>query len=137
MTTITSTTAAVAQRYVDAVSASDFAAVGQLLARDVLWHHPGNHRFSGLHVGAVTVSEMISDLIGVTKGALTLEVTGRPMINGELFAVPVRLSAKRDAAELSRDGFDVLKVRGDRIVDVWVFSDLQEDGNAFWDAPVP
>jgi hypothetical protein len=54
-----------------------------------------------------------------------------------LFAVPVRLSAKRDAAELSRDGFDVLKVRGDRIVDVWVFSDLQEDGNAFWDAPVP
>ncbi len=32
------------------------------------------------------------------------------------------------------DGFDVLKVRGDRIVDVRVFADLQEAGNAFWDA---
>ena len=134
MTTIASTTAAVAQRYVDAVSANDFAAIGQLLARDVLWHHPGNHRFSGLLVGAVAVSEMISELIGTTRGTLTLEVTGRPMINGELFAVPVRLSAKRDAAELSMDGFDVLKVRGDRIVDVWVFSDVQKDQDAFWDA---
>lgn len=134
MTMITSTTAAVAQRYVDAVSANDFAAVGQLLARDVLWHHPGNNRFSGLLVGPATVSEMVNDLMGVTKGALLLEVTGRPMVNGELFAVPVRLSAKRDDAELSMDGFDVLKVRGDRIVDVWVFSDVQEAENAFWDA---
>ena len=32
------------------------------------------------------------------------------------------------------DGFDVLKVRGDRIVDVWVFSDVQKDQDAFWDA---
>jgi ketosteroid isomerase-like protein len=134
MSTITSTTAAVAQRYVDAVSTNDFAAVGQLLARDVLWHHPGNNRFSGLLVGAVTVREMISELMGVTKGELALEVTGRPMINGALFAVPVRLSAKRDDAELSMDGFDVLKVRGDRIVDVWVFSDAQKDQDAFWDA---
>ena len=72
--------------------------------------------------------------MSVTNGALLLEVTGRPMINGELFAVPVRLSAKRDGVELSMDGFDVLKVRGDRIVDVWVFSDLQAAENAFWDA---
>jgi ketosteroid isomerase-like protein len=116
------------------VSANDFDAVGQLLARDVLWHHPGHHRFSGLLVGAVTVREVISELIGVIDGGLVLEVTGRPMINGELFAVPVRFSAKRGDAELSMDAFDVLKVRGDRIVDVWVFADLQEAGNAFWDA---
>lgn len=134
MTTITSKTAAVAQRYVDAMSTNDFSAIEQLFASDVLWRHPGNNRFSGLFVGAVTVGEMIRDLTRVTKGALALEVTGRPMINGELFAVPVRLSARRDGAELSTDGFDVLKVRGDRIVDVWVFSDVQDDQDAFWDA---
>ncbi|PWK86330.1 SnoaL-like protein [Lentzea atacamensis] len=89
MTTTTSTTAAVARRYVDAVSTMDSAAVGQLLASDVVWHHPGNNRSSGLLVGAVTVNEMISELMGVTKGTLGLEVTGRSMINGELFAVPV------------------------------------------------
>lgn len=88
MTTITSSTAAVAQRYVDAVSANDFDAVGQLPARDVLWHHP----------------------------------------------VPIRFSAKRGDAELPADGVDVLKVRGDRVVDVRVFADLRQAGNAFWDA---
>ncbi|GAA3670850.1 nuclear transport factor 2 family protein [Lentzea roselyniae] len=130
MTTTTSTTAAVARRYVDAVSTMDFAAVGQLLASDVVWHHPGNSRFSGLLVGAVTVNEMISELMGVTKGTLGLEVAGRFMINGKLFAVPVHFSAKRDDAELSLDGFDVLKVRGDRIVDVWVFAEVQKEQDA-------
>lgn len=56
------------------------------------------------------------------------------MINGDLFAVPVHFSAKRGDAELSMDGVDVLRVDGEHIAEVWLFSSVQQTEDDFWDA---
>jgi hypothetical protein len=54
------------------------------------------------------------------------------MVNGDLVAIPVHFSAKRDQAELSMDGVDVLRVDGDHTVEVWLFSANQHAEDTFW-----
>ena len=46
-----STPATVAADYFDALSRGDVPAAMGLLSADVVWHQPGNHRFSGHHAG--------------------------------------------------------------------------------------
>ncbi|WP_188194179.1 nuclear transport factor 2 family protein [Nonomuraea sp. SYSU D8015] len=128
------TTLAVARRYVDAVSAKDFAAVAGLFADDIVWHQPGNHRLSGTYRGVAKVNELLGAQMTATAGTFELALTGAPMINDTLVAIPVHFSAKRDGAEMSMDGVDVLRVEGDRIAEVWLFSVDQQAEDAFWDA---
>jgi hypothetical protein len=47
-----------------------------------------------------------------------VQVTGGPMVNGAVFALAVDFSAKRDGAQISMDGVDVLRVEGDKIAEV-------------------
>ncbi|WP_159053253.1 hypothetical protein [Streptomyces regalis] len=54
------------------------------------------------------------------------------MVNGAMFAVPVHFAAKRQGAELSMDGVDVLRVEGGKIAKVWLFPGVQEDEDASW-----
>jgi ketosteroid isomerase-like protein len=127
-------TLAVARRYVDAMSAKDFATVASLFADDIVWHQPGSNRFSGARHGAAAVNEMLGGQMAVTSGSLDVQVTGGPMVNGAVFALAVHFSAKRDGAQISMDGVDVLRVEGDKIAEVWLFSADQQGEDAFWDA---
>ncbi|MFF9809297.1 nuclear transport factor 2 family protein [Streptomyces coeruleorubidus] len=128
------TTLAVANRYVDAVSAKDFAAVAGMFADDIVWNQPGTHRFSGSHRGVAAVGEFLGAQMAVTEGTFDLALTGAPMVNGDLVAIPVHFSAKRDGREMSMDGVDVLRVAGDKIAEVWLFSADQEAEDAFFGA---
>jgi hypothetical protein len=69
-----------------------------------------------------------------TNGTLEIAVTGAPMVNDDVFVLSVHFTAKRDGAELSMEGVDVLKVDGDKIVEVWLFSANEKDEDAFWNA---
>jgi uncharacterized protein len=125
-------TLAVARRYVDATAAKDFAALDGLFAEGIVWHQPGNNQLSGTHRGATAVRELMARTMAISEGTFELAVTGAPMVNGTVFAVPVHFSAKRQGAELSMDGVDVLRVESGRIAEVWLFSDVQEGEDAFW-----
>ncbi|MFF5979511.1 nuclear transport factor 2 family protein [Streptomyces olindensis] len=125
-------TLTVARRYVDAIAAKDFAALDGLFAEDIVWHQPGNNQLSGTHRGAVAVKEVMGRTMAISEETFELAATGAPMVNGAMFALPVHFSAKRQGAELSMDGVDVLRVEGGRIAEVWLFSDVQEDEDSFW-----
>lgn len=127
-------TFAVARRYVDALTAKDFAAVASLFADGIAWHQPGANRFSGTRHGAAAVTEMLGGQMAVTNGTLDVQVTGAPMVNGATFALPVHFTAKREGAQISMDGVDILRVDGDKIAEVWLFSADQHGEDAFWDA---
>ncbi|MEQ4721067.1 nuclear transport factor 2 family protein [Nonomuraea sp. B19D2] len=129
-----STTLAVARQYADAMAAKDFATVASLFSDDIVWHQPGNHRFSGTFRGRDAVNEAIGAQMAATEGTLDIAITGEPMINDSLAAFPVHFSAKRNDAEMSMNGVDVLRVEGDRIAEVWLFSAIQQDEDAFWNA---
>jgi uncharacterized protein len=125
-------TAAVAQQYYEAMSAGDIPTGTSLFADNILWHQPGGNRFSGTRDSAAGVGEMLGGQMALTEGTFELRFTGEPMVNGALAAMPVHFSGQRDGAEMSMDGVDVLRVEGDKIVEMWLFSADQEAEDAFW-----
>lgn len=127
-----SSTLTVARSYVAAVSAKDFAAVAGLFADDIVWHQPGDNAVSGTYSGGAAVGEMFAAQMTATEGTFALQLTGGAMVNGALVAIPVRFSAKRAGSEMSMDGVDVLRVEGDKIAEVWLFSADQQAEDAFW-----
>jgi uncharacterized protein len=130
----TTSTLTVAQRYTDAVSAKDFATVAGMFADDIAWHQPGSHRLAGTFRGRAAVNEMIGAQLAATQGTFELAVTGAPMVNGALVAIPVHFSAQNDDSLMAMDGVDVLRVEGDEIAEVWLFSVDQQAEDAFWGA---
>ncbi len=126
------TTLATATAYAAAASAKDFEAVGGLFADDIVWHQPGSHRLSGTHRGAAAVGELLGAMMAATAGTFELGPTGAPLVNGPLAAIPVRFSGQRGDAAMAMDGVDLIRVEGDRIAEVWLFSADQEAEDAFW-----
>jgi ketosteroid isomerase-like protein len=127
------TTLDVANRYAAAVSAKDFATVASMFADDIVWHQPGAHRLAGTHRGAAAVNELLGAQMAATQGTFELELTGAPMVNGTLVSIPVHFSGKREgAASMAMDGVDVLRIEGDKVAEVWLFSVDQQAEDDFW-----
>lgn len=127
-------TLSVAQQYVDAVSAKDFGTVADLLADDIVWHQPGANRLSGTHRGRAAVDQLLGAMMTISEGTFELSVVGAPLVNGDHVVIPVHFAGKRDGVELGQDGVDVLRIAGDRIAEVRLFSSDQDGEDAFWGA---
>jgi ketosteroid isomerase-like protein len=127
---------AVVRSYFDALSAKDFATVAAMFADDIVWHQPGENRFSGTHRSSAAVGEMIGGMMAVSEGTFELSTTAAPMVNGTLVAVPVHFTAKRDGAAMAQAGVDLLRIEGDKIVEMWLFSSDPQSEDAFWGSQV-
>lgn len=129
------TPAAVSATYFDALGRGDVPTTMAQLSEAVIWHQPGANRFSGDHLGVEGVGSLLGGMMEASQGSFQLAVTGPAMVNGELVAVPVRFSSRRDAATMDMAGVDLLTIRDGRIAEVHLFS---EDGAAedeFWGRP--
>ena len=81
------------------------------------------------------VGALLGGMMEASQGTFQLAVTGPTMVNGELVAVPVRFSGRRDEVSMDMAGVDLLTIRDGKIVEVHLFS---EDGPAedeFWGRP--
>jgi ketosteroid isomerase-like protein len=121
-----------ATRYFDALAQGDFATVTGMFAEHIVWHQPGDHRFSGTRNGGASVGEMIGAMMEATAGSFKISVVGAPMVNGALVAPPVRFSAQRDGASMAMDGVDLMRFEADQIVEVSLFSEDQSAEDVFW-----
>jgi uncharacterized protein len=130
----TATPLDVVNRYFDALSAKDFPTVASMFADDIVWHQPGDNRFSGTHRGGAAVGEMIGGMMTVSEGTFELTLTGAPLVNGTMVAVPVHFTGKRDGAAMSQDGIDLLRIEGDKIAEAWLFSSDPQSEDTFWGA---
>lgn len=124
--------AAVAATYFDALGRGDVPTAMAQLSATVTWHQPGANQFSGDHLGLEGVGALLGGMMEASQGSFQLAVAGPAMVNGELVAVPVRFSGRRDGASMDMAGVDLLTIRDGKIVEVHLFS---EDGAAedeFW-----
>ncbi|MDO5611274.1 MAG: nuclear transport factor 2 family protein [Pseudomonadota bacterium] len=122
----------VVNRYFQAVASGDVPTAVAMFSPDLVWHQPGNNRFSGSHHGPDGFGALIGGMMAVSEGSFTLTVTGPALVNGELVAVPVHFSGKRAGASMDMDGIDLLRVRDGRIVEVFLFSGDGAAEDAFW-----
>lgn len=129
---MTESTAAVAQQYVDAMGSGEPAQLAALFADDLVWHQPGANQFSGDKRGGAEVGEMVGAMMAFSNGTFALAASGAPMINGDMAAVPIRFSGKRDGAEMAMDGIDLLRVVDGKVAEVWLFSADQAAEDVFW-----
>ncbi|MEU4384400.1 nuclear transport factor 2 family protein [Promicromonospora sp. NPDC023805] len=127
-----SSTAVIAQQYYEAMSVGDIATGTALFGADIVWHQPGRNRFSGAHAGGAAVGALLGGMGAASEGTFELRFTGEPMVNGALASLPVHFSGKRADAAMSMSGVDVLRVEGDKIVEMWLFSSDQDAEDAFW-----
>lgn len=126
--------ATVAKKYTAALAAKDFDTVAGMFAADIVWHQPGDHRLSGTHRGQAAVGELLGAQMAATQGTFELSLTGDFMINGDTVAFPVHFSGQHDGAAMSMGGVDVIRVAGEQVAEVWLFSADQPAEDAFWGA---
>lgn len=124
----------VARKYFEALSAKDFAAVAGMFADDIVWHQPGANQFSGTRRGGEAVGEMLGGMMSVSEGTFEISLTGPLAANGSLVAAPIRFSGMRNGAAVDQNGVDLLRVEGDRVAEVWLFSSDPVEEDAFWGA---
>jgi ketosteroid isomerase-like protein len=123
---------AVVQQYYDASAAKDFATAGGFLAEGLVWHQPGDNRFSGSQDGPAAVNAMIGGMMEISGGTFELALLAPPMRNGDLVAASVHFTAERDGLKLAQNGVDLWQVADGKIVEVWLFSADQPAEDEFW-----
>lgn len=122
----------IARAYVTAVQQGDQAALGELLSPGIIWHQPGNNRFSGTHTGIAAVGGLLGRMMEVSKGSFAITAANRFMANGDLVAMEIEFSGERDGVTLSQPGIDLLRFSEGRIVEVWLFSSDPAEEDSFW-----
>jgi ketosteroid isomerase-like protein len=122
----------VAKAYMRAVQTGDQPTLGQLLSPDIIWHQPGQNRFSGEHRGVAAVGTMLGEMMQASNGTFAISRTERFMENGSWVAVELAFQGQRDGISLDQSGIDLLRIENDRIVEVRLFSSDQEAEDAFW-----
>ena len=122
----------IARAYVTAVQQGDQAALGELLSPGIIWHQPGNNRFSGTHTGIAAVGGLLGRMMEVSKGSFAITAANRFMANGDLVAVEIEFSGERDGVKLSQAGIDLLRFSEGRIVVMWLFSSDPAEEDSFW-----
>jgi len=119
--------------YLLALQRGDLDTVGQALAEEVVWHQPGQGSLSGTYHGKQAVFALFGEFMQRSGGSFAIDRVDAVMANGDLVAVPLHFTARRDGDALDMDGVDVFRVDGDgRIAEVWLFSADQDTEDAFW-----
>ncbi len=122
----------IAKNYIHAVQTGDQAALGSLLAPNIVWHQPGQNRFSGTHRGLPSVVNMIGGMMEASGGTFAITRTVRFMANGDWVAVELEFAGQRDGIELAQPGIDLFRIENEQIVEVRLFSSDQDAEDAFW-----
>lgn len=122
----------IAQKYIQAVQSGDQAALGALLAPNIVWHQPGRNQFSGTHQGVQAVGTMIGRMMEVSKGTFAITRASRFMSNGPWVTVELEFEGRRDDLLMSQQGLDLLRIEEGRIVEARLFSSDPEQEDAFW-----
>lgn len=122
----------IAQAYIRAVQTGDQAALAGLFAPDLVWHQPGENRFSGTRHGVPAVVEMLGGMMGVSRGSFRIERASRYMENGGWVTVEIEFAGEREGMHMAQPGIDLLKIDNGRIVEVRLFSSDQAAEDLFW-----
>ena len=122
----------VVESYSIALSKGDISLAFSHFSPSAKWHQPGSNRFSGTKNGLDEIGKMLSEMMEVSQGSLTIKPTGAMMVNGGLVSCPVSFSAHKGEISIGMNGNDLYEVVDGKIVQVWLFSEDQSAEDNFW-----
>jgi uncharacterized protein len=118
----------------EALGKGDIPKAFSFFSLEAKWHQPGNNKFSGTKNKPEQIGEMLSKMMEYTKGTLVIQPNGAMMVNSSLVAAPVRFSAVCETKSLDMTGIDLYEVKDGKIINVWLFSEDQNQEDDFWGA---
>jgi ketosteroid isomerase-like protein len=124
--------AAIAQSYFNAVSKGDFETVGSLLSDDVVWHQPGQGVQSGIYKGKADLFVHLGNFMKWSNGTFAIDQLEYLADNGDLVVASINFKAEKDNKLMSMKGVDLLRIEGDVIKEVWLFSERLKEEDDFW-----
>ena len=122
----------IAKTYITAVQTGDQATLGSIISPDVLWHQPGNHQFSGTHRGMAVVGPMLGKMMAVSNGTFTISRADHYMANGDWVVITLEFGGEANGIKLKQPGVDLIRIAGDKIAEVRLFSSDQDQEDVFW-----
>jgi ketosteroid isomerase-like protein len=122
----------IAKSYIKAVQSGDQSTLGSLISPEVIWHQPGNHQFSGTHLGMAAVGPMLGKMMEVSKGTFAITRADHFMANGDWVAITIEFAGEANGIQLKQPGVDLIRIDGGKIAEVRLFSSDQAQEDAFW-----
>jgi len=124
--------AEVIRRAYAALAAGDMDDLEQCFARDAVWHEPGNNIYSGDRVGWPEIRDEFFALLGpLSRGAFRAELVDIAI--GQQYVVAIhRARGEYNNRTLDTTSFEVIRLAGGRIQEVWASYANQAEVDAFW-----
>jgi ketosteroid isomerase-like protein len=115
-----------------ALERRDMDELEQYFARDAVWHEPGDNIYSGDRVGWPQIRDELLALLGpLSRGAFRAELVDVAV--GKEYVVAVhRGHGEHNGRILNSTGFEVARIAGGRIQEVWSNYANQAEVDAFW-----
>lgn len=122
----------IVQSYFDAIAKGDFETVGNLIADDVIWHQPGNGIQSGVYNGKTKLFTLLENFMKWSNGTFAIDDISYIAGNGNLVTAAIHFKAEKEERQLSMKGIDLLRIEDNKIKEVWLFSELIDEEDEFW-----
>ena len=123
MTSAAATTAAVMQRYAEAMRTGDGATIRASYHDDIVLHYAGDNPLSGEHRGLAAMLEAMGRLRRRTERRLLAVVD--VMVGAQRGCIVLREAFMRDGQTHEIERLGVYRVKGGKIVECWVFDEDQ------------
>ena len=122
----------VVRRAYAALQGGDMDELEQCLARDAVWHEPGDNIYSGDRVGWPQIRDEVLALLGpLSRGAFRAELMDIAV--GQEYVVAIhRGQGQHNGRILDSLSFQVLRLVRGRIQEVWSTYVNQAEVDAFW-----
>jgi ketosteroid isomerase-like protein len=122
----------IAKAYIKALQARDQTTLNTILSPDIIWRQPGNNRFSGAHRGRSNVKALLGAMSDASEGTFRITVADRFASNRDWVGIRIEFAAQRGASAMHQVGFDLVRIKRGRIVEVILFSSDQAQEDNFW-----
>jgi len=123
--------ATVYRQTADAFRSGDLAAIAELVAEDVVWHVPGNHRRAGDLVGREAVIAWLRGLDGTGFWLREHDVFG----NDTHVCALSLYGARRPGVDIETQVVSVFHFRNGRQAERWFYPDDRETWDEIFDTP--
>ena len=121
----------VVRRACGALERGDMDELEQCFARDAVWHEPGHNVYSGDWVGWPEIRELLALLGPLSRGAFHADLVDIGVGQEYVLAVH-RGQGANNGRILDSTSFQIARVAGGRIQEVWSNYANQAEVDAFW-----
>ncbi len=122
------------QGYMDALLSGDFETVSSLLADDLIWHQPGSGVLSGTFKGKAAVLTQLPKFSILSEGTFAIDHVDYIADNGNLVVASLHFKAEARGLNIAMNGVDLFRIEGNKIKEIWLFSEDIQAEDDFWTA---